>query len=151
MSGILEDGRVYRIYGNSREFSGYVKGKWKGRGMHGLPEYTSDYSSAVTLHSGKNKVSISLDVNKLFSFSKFKTIFKTTADVLDKFPSLKLQSPAGNWEVDTDIASFVDENYKIEIHAMKNNEMYFLLERLVPERRILFAGVLIKNKFLGIL
>jgi hypothetical protein len=144
LSGILEDGRVYRLYGTPLEFLKYLRGNWKGMGMHGLPEFTSDLIPVILMQCEKSSLQIQLKGN----VSLFNRLFQSLTSASEKFQNINLKCNTDRWIVDTDIASYADENYKIEIHAMKLDEMYFLLEKLHPARRILFAGVLKKRKIL---
>ena len=77
--------------------------------------------------------------------SGIQNFFRIPGSAYVQFPDIQLQCPLDSWNVGTDISSYADENYKIEVHAMKEEEIYFLLELLHPARRILFAGVLKKR------
>ncbi|MDH5655603.1 MAG: hypothetical protein OEZ34_06825 [Spirochaetia bacterium] len=140
MSGIIEDGRVYRIFGHEIEFCRFLNGRWRGKGIHGLPDFSSDFISCIALKNKKDSISLKL-------YGKKKSALVFIPKETQKFPEIDLVLKYSDWNVGADIASLKNENNQIEIHAMNEDELYFLMEQLHPQRRILFAGTLEKTKF----
>jgi len=131
---VSEVPQVYSHFASSPEWVTYLNGKWKGSGLHGVPELDSSLPVQLTIRTKKSETEFAFAIARKssgFDAALFEPIL----------------CPFADWSVSADAAEFHAMERTVFIQALSRKECYVLIRSDGSGSRILFGGTVNKKGF----
>ena len=143
--------KVYRLFASPEELQVFLRGRWMGKGIHGIPEVSFVEDSLLRLKSGYkgNRFKIRGSFSLILRYILKTAGFQTSSVHKDPYPSRILKIGHDGWKVSEDTACYTDALWDISLQGLTEKKCYVVIKSLKENVRIHFAGSLVKIRFFG--
>ena len=124
--------RVYRYFSTPEEMFVYLKGGWRGAGVHGIAQIEADYSMQMTLQAKNDALVFQirpLQRKKKSALDKIRSLLGKSKPKEKKPDESRVEAPLNLWQTDLDLARSESGPWKLSIQAMDEKQSYVTVEK----------------------